>query len=75
MKIWLACQCGGGAGRVGDIGYVHVVLWLAGWMTININSAKEDKDAFLAQMAERLPSKQKVASSILAEGISCLKLT
>ncbi|KAG1500158.1 hypothetical protein G6F52_012587 [Rhizopus delemar] len=28
----------------------------------------QKKSAFLAQMAERLPSKQKVASSILAEG-------
>ncbi|KAG0926247.1 hypothetical protein G6F32_013277 [Rhizopus arrhizus] len=41
MEIWLACQCGGDAGRVGDIGYVHVVLWLAGWMTININSREQ----------------------------------
>lgn len=30
---------------------------------------KRKKGAFLAQLAERLPSKQKVASSILAEGI------
>jgi hypothetical protein len=37
MKIWLACQCGGGGSRVGDIGYIHVVLWLAGWVAININ--------------------------------------
>jgi hypothetical protein len=27
------------------------------------------EDAFLAQLAERLPSKQKVASSILVEGM------
>ena len=32
------------------------------------NQTHVKETAFLAQMAERLPSKQKVASSILAEG-------
>jgi hypothetical protein len=31
VKTWLACQ-GSGDGRTGDIGYIHIVLWLAGWV-------------------------------------------
>ena len=31
MKTWLACQ-GSGDGRIGDIGYIHIVFWLVGWV-------------------------------------------